>query len=80
MSTYASNANYSHPKLPADIIRRPRLLRLLHENVDRKLIAVAAGPGYGKTTLLSQFADELDFPVCWVALSPWNLDPTAFAM
>lgn len=78
MSISAPIASFAPPRLPRGVIRRTRLLRLLHERVDQKLIVVAAGAGYGKTTLLAHFAEEVDFPVCWFSLSPWSQDFATF--
>jgi len=38
-------------KRPA-LIHRPRLVDFIHDNINRKLIIVSAGAGYGKTSLL----------------------------
>jgi ATP/maltotriose-dependent transcriptional regulator MalT/two-component SAPR family response regulator len=48
------------PKLRKDAVRRDRLLRILHKSLDKRLVLVTGGAGYGKTTLLSQFVNELD--------------------
>ncbi len=48
------------PQLKGKILRRQRLINLLQENLDKKLILVCADAGYGKTTLLAQFCAELD--------------------
>ncbi|MDP3061790.1 MAG: hypothetical protein Q8O40_01055 [Chloroflexota bacterium] len=29
---------------------------------------MTAPAGYGKTTLLAQFAQEVDFPMCWMTV------------
>jgi ATP/maltotriose-dependent transcriptional regulator MalT/DNA-binding SARP family transcriptional activator len=51
-------------------IRRQRLLDDIHANIQQKLIMVAAGAGYGKTSLLIDFAHDTDLPVCWYSLDP----------
>jgi LuxR family maltose regulon positive regulatory protein len=50
-------------------LHRPRLVELLHSNLERRLQIIAAPAGYGKTTLLADFASEADTPICWVRLS-----------
>jgi LuxR family maltose regulon positive regulatory protein len=43
-----------HPPSPPDhSIARDRLLTLLEQRWDRRLVAISAGPGFGKTALLS---------------------------
>ena len=44
------------PRLPAKLVARPHLFRQLDEAVGHKLTLIAAGAGYGKTTLLSAWA------------------------
>lgn len=50
------------PELKKNILQRERLLQKLRQNSDKKLLAITAGAGYGKTTLISQFVNELDAP------------------
>lgn len=47
------------PKVKKNLLRRDRLLKILNDNLDKKLIIVIGGAGYGKTTLLAQFVEEL---------------------
>ncbi|MCH7800523.1 MAG: hypothetical protein IIC24_03155, partial [Chloroflexi bacterium] len=54
------------------------MLDSLHKHVDSKVVLVTAGPGYGKSTLLAQFADEVEFPVCWVSLNAWDKNLNIF--
>jgi len=67
-----------HPKRRADVLRRPRLLDFLHEHIDRKLILVSAAAGYGKTSLLVDFAHDTDLPICWYTLSETDRDLRIF--
>lgn len=62
----------------ARLVSRPRLLRFLHENIHRKLLLVCAGPGYGKTSLLVDFARSTELAVCWYTLDPSDRDPAVF--
>jgi ATP/maltotriose-dependent transcriptional regulator MalT/DNA-binding SARP family transcriptional activator len=44
----------------------------------RKLMLVTAPAGYGKTTLLVDFANDVNLPVCWYTLDESDRDPAAF--
>src|SRR4051794_25570872 len=52
-------------KVGPAIIDRPRLLAKLQGVFDHKLTLVSAPPGYGKTTLVAQFARQVSIPVAW---------------
>ncbi|MBI5564427.1 MAG: hypothetical protein HY870_06000, partial [Chloroflexi bacterium] len=66
------------PKRPDGVLRRPRLTDYLHENLERKLMLVTAPAGYGKTTLLLDFAQEVEMPVCWYTLDEGDRDLAVF--
>ncbi|MBI3965751.1 MAG: tetratricopeptide repeat protein [Chloroflexi bacterium] len=55
------------PQPRPETVARPRLLEQLNEHVGRRLTMVVAPAGYGKTTLLAEFAVQAPFPVCWYA-------------
>lgn len=67
------------PKRRSDVLHRPRLLDFLHEHIDRKLILLSAAAGYGKTSLLIDFAHDSDLPVCWYTMSETDRDMRVFA-
>jgi len=46
-------------------ILRPRLLAKLERGVVKRLTLVSAPPGYGKTTIVSQLANQISIPVVW---------------
>ncbi len=66
------------PQRRADVLRRSRLVDFLHQQVDKRLIILSAAAGYGKTTLLVDFAHEVDLPVCWYSLDASDADPRTF--
>lgn len=66
------------PKRPGGVLRRPRLTDYLHENLERKLMLVTAPAGYGKTTLLIDFAQDVEMPVCWYTLDEGDRDLAVF--
>lgn len=67
------------PQLRDSVLRRHRLVNYLHANIQHKLILVSAGAGYGKTTLLIDYAHETDLPVCWYSLDRHDSDVLTFA-
>ncbi|MFH1086545.1 MAG: LuxR family transcriptional regulator, partial [Chloroflexota bacterium] len=56
------------PRRHATLLRRGRLVSFLHNNIQHKLILISAGAGYGKSTLLVDFAHDTELPVCWLSL------------
>lgn len=60
------------------ILRRERLLSLLDKNLDKKLILICADAGYGKTTLLTQFCQELRHPYVLYNLDSQDSDVAVF--
>ncbi|MEX2030116.1 MAG: BTAD domain-containing putative transcriptional regulator [Anaerolineales bacterium] len=51
-------------------LHRSRLVDRLLGDLDKKLIVIAAPAGYGKTTLVADFAMHVELPVCWIRLFP----------
>lgn len=66
------------PRRREDVLTRQRLLDRLYDMVGRKFVLVSAPAGYGKTTLLLDFAHDLEHPVCWYALDRSDHDPRVF--
>ncbi len=66
------------PRRRKDTLRRTRLVEFIHEMIDRELFLVVAPAGYGKTTLLVDFASDSDIPVCWYSLGPTDAEPAVF--
>lgn len=66
------------PRRRNDLLSRPRLLSALEDILDNKLLIVAAPAGYGKTSLLVDFAAQAQFPICWYSLDPLDEDPLRF--
>lgn len=66
------------PGRRANLLHRPRLVDFLHEHIERKLLLVSASAGYGKTSLLIDFAHDTALPVCWYSLDASDADPKTF--
>ncbi len=66
------------PRRREDLLTRQRLLDQLYDMIDYKVVMISAPAGYGKTTLLVDFAGDLEHPVCWYALDPGDRDPRVF--
>src|SRR5258708_16912231 len=55
-------------------LERSRLVKKLSQAAKTRLTLVAAAPGYGKTTAVSQFAKTTQYPVAWHSVEPYERD------
>ncbi len=66
------------PTPRAKIVLRPRLIEQLNEGLQRKLTLISASAGFGKTTLVSEWAASCGQPVAWLSLDKGDNDPARF--
>ncbi len=72
------------PRMRADNIARPRLLERLNQavspdgTIQPKLTLITAPAGYGKSTLTTQWVNELNRPVAWLSLDSADNDQARF--
>src|SRR5580704_1871715 len=57
------------------LVRRPRLLAKLGDGHDIPVVVLVAPAGYGKTSLLADWAEQERRPSVWLALEDWHNDP-----
>jgi LuxR family maltose regulon positive regulatory protein len=58
------------PPQTSHLVRRVRLVDAIEQLIStHKLVVVAAPAGYGKTTLLSEWARASQYPIAWLSLS-----------
>ena len=66
------------PHLWREFVSRPRLINALNEGLARRLTLVTAPAGYGKTTILSEWANQINPPAAWLTLDEGDNDLTRF--
>ncbi|MFQ5409599.1 MAG: hypothetical protein ACE5FI_14410, partial [Anaerolineales bacterium] len=71
------------PTRRKDTLRRVRLIDILQRNIHRKLNFISAPAGYGKTSLLIDFATDIDgdadATVCWYSIAAEDVALVPFA-
>jgi LuxR family maltose regulon positive regulatory protein len=66
------------PPIRPELVSRPRLIERLNAGMTRKLTLISTPAGFGKTTLLSEWAGSCGQPVAWVSLDEGDNDPARF--
>ena len=66
------------PPARAELVARPRLVERLNAGLRRRLTLISAPAGFGKTTLLSEWASRCPRPVAWLSLDEGDNDPMRF--
>ena len=68
------------PPVQPELVSRPRLIEQLSAGLQRKLVLISAPAGFGKTTLVSEWADgcerfEPKVCIAWLSLDEGDNDP-----
>lgn len=71
-------ASVTPPRVRPEHIPRPRLRALIGDGSARKLVLVAAPPGFGKSTFLADWASSLAGRVSWISVDEHDNDPARF--
>ncbi|HTK30736.1 MAG TPA: tetratricopeptide repeat protein [Candidatus Saccharimonadaceae bacterium] len=71
-------AKLNRPETGDRHLERPRLLQALTQHAARPLTLVVADAGFGKTSLLADFAKRRLQPVVWYSLMPSDADVVVF--
>ncbi len=77
----------TRPPIARSLIDRPKLFEILNSGISRPLTLVVASAGFGKTTLVStwleqlshgQISDATTIPVTWLSLDEYDSDLNVF--
>lgn len=66
------------PGLPAGIVQRERLFRLLEKGSAKPIVWISGPGGSGKTTLVSSYLEARKLPAIWYQVDQSDADPATF--
>ena len=72
----ATKLNLPQPR--PDHLGRARLIERLNQGMAREVILVCTPAGFGKTTMLAEWAAGAGWPVAWLSLDPEDGEPARF--
>lgn len=68
MSDIILNTKLYKPQTRPDIISRSRLIDKLNDGLAQNLTLISAPAGFGKTTLVCEWLEQLSYPSTWISL------------
>jgi len=68
----------NRPAVVAKWVKRPRLISRLNEGRKRRVTLISAPAGYGKTTLVVQWLEQVTGHAAWLSLEKSDSDPERF--
>ncbi len=78
MTAALLKTKFSAPTTRPQLVPRPRLFTMLDAGLKSKLTLVSAPPGFGKTTLVGEWARQCVYPAAWLSLDEADNDPVRF--
>ncbi|MEZ4594244.1 MAG: LuxR C-terminal-related transcriptional regulator [Chloroflexota bacterium] len=66
------------PRTRPFLVPRRHLIEKLNQGLHRKLTLISAPAGFGKTTLVSEWIAEEEWPTAWLSLDEGDADPVRF--
>jgi LuxR family maltose regulon positive regulatory protein len=73
-----TEAKLFRPPIRAGIVRRNDLVERLRASDEASIVSITAPAGYGKTTLLAEWAERDRRPFAWVSVDEADGDPVVF--
>ena len=73
-----TEAKLFRPPIRPGIVRRNELVERLRASDSASVVSITAPAGYGKTTLLAEWAERDRRPFAWVSLDEADGDPVVF--
>ncbi len=78
MSVQILDTKFHMPKHRTELVSRPRLVKRMNEGMRQKLTLISAPAGFGKTTLVTEWASGCNQSIAWLSLDEKDNDPVRF--
>jgi LuxR family maltose regulon positive regulatory protein len=72
------HARFIPPRLPSELLARPRVYMLLNRLLEHPLTLIKAEAGYGKTTAIAAFLTQSGLQFGWYSIGESGVEPLAF--
>jgi len=66
------------PRLRGGLVARPHLIAQMNEGLECGFVLLSAPAGFGKTTLLAEWAEQWSGPLAWLTLDKTDNNPFVF--